>query len=34
MVIQDGVVKGFDTPAALEKTNAFYREALELSGLR
>ncbi len=34
MVIQDGMVKGFDTPASLEKSNSFYREALELSGLR
>lgn len=34
MVIQDGELRGFDTPDRLERTNAFYREALELSGLR
>lgn len=34
MVIQDGELRGFDTPARLEETSAFYREALELSGLR
>jgi ABC-type multidrug transport system fused ATPase/permease subunit len=34
MVIQDGELKGFDTPANLEKTNDFYREALVLSGMR
>lgn len=34
MVIQDGEVRGFDTPANLERDSAFYREALELSGLR
>ena len=34
MVIQDGELRGFDTPAALEKSNDFYREALALSGMR
>ena len=34
MVIQDGRVGAFDTPAALEKSSEFYREALVLSGLR
>lgn len=34
MVIQDGEVKGFDTPANLEQSNDFYREALVLSGMR
>jgi ATP-binding cassette, subfamily B, bacterial len=34
MVIQDGHLRGFDEPARLAETNAFYREALELSGLR
>ena len=34
MVIQDGELKAFDTPDRLEETSAFYREALELSGLR
>jgi ABC-type multidrug transport system fused ATPase/permease subunit len=34
MVIQDGELKGFDTPEALEASNDFYREALELSGMR
>jgi ABC-type multidrug transport system fused ATPase/permease subunit len=34
MVIQDGELKGFDTPAALEASNDFYREALTLSGMR
>ena len=34
MVIQDGELKAFDTPENLEKDNAFYREALVLSGLR
>lgn len=34
MVIQDGELKGFDTPARLEETNVFYREALILSGMR
>lgn len=34
MVIQDGELRAFDTPANLERDNRFYREALELSGLR
>jgi ABC-type multidrug transport system fused ATPase/permease subunit len=34
MVIQDGELKGFDTPQRLEMSNDFYREALLLSGLR
>ena len=33
MVIQDGELKGFDTPVALEQTSPFYREALALSGM-
>jgi ABC-type multidrug transport system fused ATPase/permease subunit len=34
MVIQDGELRGFDTPARLAETNEFYHEALVLSGLR
>lgn len=34
MVIQAGQLRGFDTPARLEETNEFYREALVLSGMR
>ena len=34
MVIQDGRLRGFDTPANLERDNEFYREALRLSGMR
>lgn len=34
MVIQDGELKGFDTPEALEQSSDFYREALVLSGMR
>jgi len=34
MVIQDGELRGFDTPERLEKTSEFYREALVLSGMR
>jgi ABC-type multidrug transport system fused ATPase/permease subunit len=34
MVIQDGELRAFDTPAHLEKDNDFFREALTLSGLR
>jgi hypothetical protein len=34
MVIQDGQLKAFDTPANLEQNSDFYREALTLSGLR
>jgi ATP-binding cassette subfamily B protein len=34
MVIQGGRLMGFDTPMNLEKSSSFYREAVELSGLR
>jgi ABC-type multidrug transport system fused ATPase/permease subunit len=34
MVIQDGELKAFDTPAELERSSEFYREALVLSGMR
>ena len=34
MVIQDGELRAFDEPDVLERSSAFYREALELSGLR
>jgi ABC-type multidrug transport system fused ATPase/permease subunit len=34
MVLLDGRVEGFDTPARLESGNPFYREALQLSGMR
>ena len=34
MVIQDGELRGFDTPEQLAVTSDFYREALLLSGLR
>jgi ABC-type multidrug transport system fused ATPase/permease subunit len=34
MVIRDGKLQGFDEPAKLEATNAFYREALLLSAVR
>jgi ABC-type multidrug transport system fused ATPase/permease subunit len=34
MVIQGGRLMGFDTPANLEESSDFYREALHLSGLR
>ena len=34
MVIKDGELKDFDTPARLEESSEFYREALTLSGLR
>jgi len=34
MVIQQGELKGLDTPSELEATNDFYREALVLSGMR
>jgi ABC-type multidrug transport system fused ATPase/permease subunit len=34
MVIKDGELKDFDTPAALEQSSDFYREALALSGMR
>jgi ATP-binding cassette subfamily B protein len=34
MVIQDGYMRGFDRPEALERESHFYRESLELAGLR
>jgi ATP-binding cassette subfamily B protein len=34
MVIQDGHLMGFDKPALLAESSEFYREVLELSGLR
>jgi ABC-type multidrug transport system fused ATPase/permease subunit len=34
MVIQDGELRGFDTPARLAESNEFYNEALVLSGLK
>ena len=34
MVLLDGELHGFDEPVRLEANNPFYREALELSGLR
>jgi ABC-type multidrug transport system fused ATPase/permease subunit len=34
MVVLGGRIEGFDTPERLEASNPFYREALELSGLR
>jgi ATP-binding cassette, subfamily B, bacterial len=34
MVLQDGVVRAFDTPERLEQHSDFYAEALGLSGLR
>ena len=34
MVLRGGQLEGFDTPERLEQTDPFYREALELSGLR
>jgi len=33
MVIQEGRIVGFDSPDRLEASNAFYREAVALSGL-
>lgn len=33
LVIQDGYVKGFDTPERLRQSSAFYSDALRLSGL-
>lgn len=33
MVIQNGVLKGFDSPRRLAEDNAFYRESLILSGI-
>jgi ABC-type multidrug transport system fused ATPase/permease subunit len=34
MVITEGGLQGFDTPARLEATNTFYRRALKVAGLR
>jgi ABC-type multidrug transport system fused ATPase/permease subunit len=34
MVVHDGIIQGFDTPDRLEATDPFYRDALQLSGLR
>jgi ABC-type multidrug transport system fused ATPase/permease subunit len=34
MVVYEGSIQGFDTPDRLEATDPFYREALQLSGLR
>jgi ATP-binding cassette subfamily B protein len=34
MVIQDGRIRAFDEPARLEESSPFYRQALQLSGLR
>jgi len=34
MVIQDGKLRAFDEPDVLQQSSPFYREALELSGLR
>jgi ABC-type multidrug transport system fused ATPase/permease subunit len=34
IVILDGRIEAFDAPATLEATNPFYREALELAGMR
>jgi ABC-type multidrug transport system fused ATPase/permease subunit len=34
MVVHAGTIQGFDTPARLEATDPFYRDALQLSGLR
>ena len=34
MVIQDGELRGFDTPDNLARSDDFYRESLALSGLR
>ncbi len=34
MVIFEGKLQGFDTPARLEATDPFYSEALRLSGMR
>ena len=34
MVIQNGVLCGFDEPRVLETSSGFYGEALRLSGLR
>jgi hypothetical protein len=34
LVILGGELQGFDEPATLEANNPFYREALQLSGMR
>lgn len=34
MVVQEGRLVAFDTPKALEASNDFYREALDISGMR
>jgi ABC-type multidrug transport system fused ATPase/permease subunit len=34
MVVMDGELKAFDTPDRLAETNSFYRDALEMSGVR
>jgi ABC-type multidrug transport system fused ATPase/permease subunit len=34
MVIQDGRLVGFETPAELSVSNEFFRESLKLSGLQ
>ena len=34
MVLQEGEIRGFAPPEELERTNAFYRESMVLSGLR
>lgn len=34
MVLQDGEVRACDTPQQLKKSSTFYREALQLSGIR
>lgn len=34
MVIQDGEIKAFDTPSRLAARSEFYREALDLSGIK
>ena len=34
MVVMDGELKAFDAPDRLAETNEFYREALEMSGVR
>jgi ABC-type multidrug transport system fused ATPase/permease subunit len=34
MVILGGELQGFDAPDLLERTNPFYREALQLAGMR
>ena len=34
MVVMGGILQAFDEPAKLEASSEFYREALELSGMR